>query len=144
MRAGPLSKPEVIKLLNAYFVPVYAVNEDYRAVGPQPAEERREFTRIYREALDGKMSAGTVHVYLTSPDGKVIDSMHVAEVAHLGDHLILSRGFAHEPRFGDRVGQRLLKVDMFSKAHCHDAGGGVGVVGGAHGDSVDLVTHDTQ
>ncbi|MDB4518630.1 hypothetical protein N9118_03650 [Akkermansiaceae bacterium] len=81
MRAGPLSKPEVIKLLNAHFVPVYAVNEDYRGKGPQPAEERREFTRIYREALDGKMSAGTVHVYLTSPDGKVIDSMHVAEAA---------------------------------------------------------------
>ena len=81
MRAGPLSNPEVIKLLNAHFVPVYAVNEDYRGEGPQPAEERREFTRIYREALDGEMSAGTVHVYLTSPDGRVIDSMHVAEAA---------------------------------------------------------------
>lgn len=81
MRAGPLSKPEVIKLLNAHCVPVYAVNEDYRGKGPQPAEERREYSRIYREALDGKMSAGTVHVYLISPDGKVIDSMHVAEAA---------------------------------------------------------------
>lgn len=81
MRAGPLSNAEVIKLLNAHFVPVYAVNEDYRGSGPQPEDERRQFTRIYREALEAKMSAGTVHVYITSPDGKAVDSMHVAEAA---------------------------------------------------------------
>ena len=39
MGVGPLSKPEVIKPLNAHFVPVCAVNEDYHGEGPQPAEE---------------------------------------------------------------------------------------------------------
>ena len=107
MRAGPLSKPEVIKLLNAHFVPVYAVNEDYRGKGPQPAEERREFTRIYRGALDGKLSAGTVHVYLTSPDGKVIDSMHVAEAARTEKLLAtLKRNIG---RLGVPAGETLVK-----------------------------------
>lgn len=81
MRAGPLSNPEVIKLLNAHFVPVYAVNDDYRGDGPQSEDERAEYTRIYREALDAGMSAGTVHVYIIAPDGKTVDSMHVAEAA---------------------------------------------------------------
>lgn len=107
MRAGPLSKPEVIKLLNAHFVPVYAVNEDYRGDGPQPADERREFTRIYREALDAKMSAGTVHVYITSPEGKAVDSMHVAEAAKTEKLLAtLKRNIA---RLGVPAGETLVK-----------------------------------
>ena len=58
MRAGPLSSPEVIDLLNGAFVPVFAVNEDYRDDGPAPAEEKAEYRRIYREALEAKLSAG--------------------------------------------------------------------------------------
>src|SRR5688500_17725743 len=81
MRAGPLSKPEIISLLNSYFVPVYAVNEDYRAKGSKPKEEKEAYNRIYRQALDKKLSAGTVHVYIVSPDGDVVDSAHVAEAA---------------------------------------------------------------
>jgi hypothetical protein len=107
MRAGPLSNPEVIKLLNAHFVPVYAVNEDYRGNGPQPKAEREEFTRIYREALDAKMSAGTVHVYITSPDGKAVDSMHVAEAAKTEKLLAtLKRNIA---RFDLEPGKTLVK-----------------------------------
>jgi hypothetical protein len=81
MRAGPLSKPEIVSLLNSYFVPVYAGNEDYRERGPKPALEKAEYNRIYREALNKKLSAGTVHVYITSPNGEVVDSSHVAEAA---------------------------------------------------------------
>ena len=33
MRAGPLSNKKVIDLLNAHFVPVYTVNEDYARLG---------------------------------------------------------------------------------------------------------------
>jgi len=81
MRAGPLSNSTVISLLNRYFVPVYAVNEDYRDGGTQPPEEKAEYNRIYKEALATKLSAGTVHVYILSPDGHAIDSLHVATAA---------------------------------------------------------------
>src|SRR5690242_15747468 len=81
MRTGPFSSPEVIEKLNSSFVPVYAVNEDYRDKGPAPAEEKGEYTRIYREALAKKFSAGTVHVYVLNPAGEVIGTRHVADAA---------------------------------------------------------------
>ena len=81
MRTGPFSSKEVIDRLNAYFVPVFVVNEDYRDDGPAPKDERAEVDRIYREALGKKLSAGSVHVYVTSPKGDVIDTRHVAEAA---------------------------------------------------------------
>ena len=68
----------MIELLNTYFVPVYASNEDHRGDGPAPADERAECRRIYLEALNAKLSAGTVHVYVTNPDGHTIDSQHVS------------------------------------------------------------------
>src|SRR5437899_92514 len=81
MRAGPLSSPKVIDLLNSAFVPVFAVNEDYRDAGPAPAEDKAEYRRIYREALDAKLSAGTVHAYVVDTAGHPIDSLHVADAA---------------------------------------------------------------
>src|SRR5262249_10845221 len=78
MRAGPLSSPEVIDLLNSAFVPVFAVNEDYRKDGSAPEEEKAAYQRIYREALDAKIPAGTVHAYIVNPAGHPIDSLHVA------------------------------------------------------------------
>jgi hypothetical protein len=81
MRAGPLSSPEVIDLLNGFFVPVFAVNEDYRDDGPAPEAETAQYRRIYREALAAKLSAGTVHAYVVDPAGHPIDSLHVAEAA---------------------------------------------------------------
>jgi hypothetical protein len=81
MRAGPLSSPEVINLLNSAFVPVFAVNEDYGDVGSAPKEDKAEYRRIYREALDAKLSAGTVHAYIIGTDGHPIDSLHVADAA---------------------------------------------------------------
>jgi len=85
MRTGPFSEEKVIGLLNKYFIPVYAVNEDYAKDGPQPADEKAEYQRIYRAALDAKRPAGSVHVYLLSPDGKYFDSMHVAKAAEKGN-----------------------------------------------------------
>ncbi len=87
MRAGPLSSPEVIDLLNAAFVPVFAVNEDYRDDGPAPQPEKAEYRRIYREALAARLSAGTVHAYVVDPDGHPIDSLHVAD-ASKSDRLV--------------------------------------------------------
>src|SRR4051812_4923421 len=87
MRTGPFSNSKVIERLNAHFVPVYAVNEDYRGDGPAPPAERAEKQRIYRETLKAKMSAGTVHAYVLAPDGKVLGSLHVAKAAR-ADNLL--------------------------------------------------------
>jgi hypothetical protein len=81
MRAGPFSSPKVIERLNGAFVPVFAINEDYRDDGPAPAEEKAEYRRIYREALDAKLSAGTVHAYVVDNAGHPIDSLHEADAA---------------------------------------------------------------
>jgi hypothetical protein len=81
MRAGPLSNDQVISLLNSSFVPVYAVNEDYGKFGSAPAEEKAELSRVYHASLGAGLSTGTVHVYILTPDGKPIDSLHVAEAA---------------------------------------------------------------
>jgi hypothetical protein len=81
MRASSLSNAAVISLLNRFFVPVYVSNEDYRKDGPAPADERAEYQRIYREALKAKLSTGTVHAYVLTPDGHPFDSLHVAQAA---------------------------------------------------------------
>src|SRR5690349_16022375 len=81
MRTGPFSSPAVIKLLNSSFVPVYAVNEDYRAKDVVPREEQVLYESIYREALAKRFSAGTVHVYVVSPKGEVVGTRHVADAA---------------------------------------------------------------
>ena len=64
-------------------MPVYASNEDYARDGPAPADERKERDRIMREAAAAKLSVGTVHVYITAPDGHTIDSQHVATAAQV-------------------------------------------------------------
>jgi hypothetical protein len=81
MRVGPLADTRIIDLLNRFFVPVYAVNEDYSPSGPVASEEKAEYQRIYRTALAAGLSTGTVHVYLLTPDGTPFDSLHVAEAA---------------------------------------------------------------
>ena len=46
-----------------------------------PEEDKAEYRRIYREALDVWLSAGTVHAYVLDPAGHPIDSLHVADAA---------------------------------------------------------------
>jgi len=75
----------VIELLNAHFVPVYTSNEDYGERGSAPAEEKKALRRIYEEALAKKLSTGTVHVYVLTPMGEVIDSRHVAKACEKGE-----------------------------------------------------------
>jgi hypothetical protein len=85
MRAGPLSNSKIIDLLNGYFVPVYVVNEDYSRRGPAPPEEKAERERIFKEGHAAKLSVGSVHVYVLRPDGRLLDSMHVAKAAKAGE-----------------------------------------------------------
>src|SRR5262245_61046079 len=82
MRAGPLSDSKVIELLNACFVPVYVSNDDIPGDAGAAKKERAERDRILRDFLDAKMSAGSVHVYVLTPEAKPVGSIHVA---HAGD-----------------------------------------------------------
>ncbi len=121
MRAGPLSNAKVIALLNSYFVPVYAINEDYRGDGPAPAEERAEYRRIYMEALKAKLSAGTVHVYILSPDGHAVDSRHVAAASRVEELLgLLDRTIK---KYDLKEGKPLVKPTAQSHAPRAEAGG---------------------
>ncbi len=85
MRTGPFSDPECIATLNREFVPVYAVNEDYRDAPGKPAvagpAEKREYDRVFRDSAAGKFSTGTVHCYVLSPAGEVVGTRHVADAA---------------------------------------------------------------
>jgi hypothetical protein len=106
----------VIETLNRYFVPVYASNEEYRdekgKAGSAPPDERKEYQRIYREALDKKLSAGSVHAYVLSPDGHAIDSLHVADAA-TGEKLLnmLRRTV---DKLGVKPGETLVKPKLQS------------------------------
>jgi hypothetical protein len=120
MRTGPFSSPAVIDRLNASFVPVYAVNEDYRDGGPAPEGERAEYRRIYREALAKKFSAGTVHVYILDPRGEVVGTRHVADAAKT-DELI---AFLDDvvARLGTKGGKPLVEPKAQSAAPEHAEG----------------------
>jgi hypothetical protein len=107
MRAGPLSNSRVVELLNAHFVPVYLSNEDCARDGPAPAAEKAEKQRIFREAGQAKLSTGTVHVYILTPDGHPVDSLHVARASRVETLLdCLERAIA---RFKVEAGPTLVK-----------------------------------
>jgi len=79
LRAVALSDDEVIRLLNAHFVPVYVSMEDYHGKAARvPEDERKAYQQIYRSAGAKKLSTGTVHLYVATPEGEAIDSIHVA------------------------------------------------------------------
>jgi hypothetical protein len=120
MRTGPFSHDRVIATLNAYFVPVYAVNEDYRDSGPAPKEEKAEYTRIYREALAKKYSAGTVHVYVLNPAGEVIGTRHVADAAKTKELLAFLDGIV--TTLGTKKGEPLVTPKPQSAPSKHDDG----------------------
>lgn len=121
MRAGPLSNPQVIDLLNRRFVPVYVSNEDYRDDGPAPAAERAERDRINREALAAGLSAGSVHAFVLAPDGRVVDSLHVAQAARVEEtRAMLDRAVE---KFQPRPGDPLVKPTAQSHPPRVDPGG---------------------
>jgi len=75
MRAGPLSDAKVIELLNAYFVSAYVSNDEILGDAGAVKAERE---RVLRAFLDARMSAGSVHAYVLTPDGQPVGSLHVA------------------------------------------------------------------
>src|SRR2546426_838976 len=68
MRAGPLSERRVIDLLNRNFVCVYTATEDYVGEGKAPVDERGELQRIRQEGRAKKLSVGTVHAFVLTPE----------------------------------------------------------------------------
>ena len=127
MRAGPLSRTDVSDTLNKHFVPVYTSNEDYRedkrtgAPPAVPAEEREAYQKIYHAALAAKLSTGTVHAYVLSPDGMPVDSLHVAEAAR-GDSLIKMLRRTVE-QFNTPAGATLVKPKVQSAPPATPSGG---------------------
>jgi hypothetical protein len=72
LRASSLSNTHVIELINRHFVAVHLRNQDFAEDGIASAEEKRLKQRVYREALEARLPAGTVCVYLLSPDARPI------------------------------------------------------------------------
>lgn len=107
MRAGPLSNKEIVQVLNSRFIPVYAVNEDYREGGPKSPEEKAAYQGIFQQAHQKKLSAGTVHVYILSPAGEVVDSLHVVEGAKA--KVLLAALEKNAERFSSKAGEPVLR-----------------------------------
>jgi hypothetical protein len=82
MRAGPLANPAVIELLNGHFVAVYTSNDEVPGAPDFAKKEQAERDRVYRAFLDANLPAGSVHVYVLSPDARPLGSIHVA---HAGE-----------------------------------------------------------
>ena len=62
----------MIDLINGYFVPVHLRNQDLGDTGDASADERAEQRRIYREALAADLDAGSVCIYLLTPDARPV------------------------------------------------------------------------
>lgn len=69
MRAGPLSNPKVIAILNAYFVCVYTSNDAIPGDTETVKKEQAERQRIRVDFLKAKLGVGDVSPYLLKPDG---------------------------------------------------------------------------
>jgi hypothetical protein len=96
LRASSLSNPKIIELLNAYFVPVHLdgtyVQAHPETMGEELAAYRGLMAEMHRvnktrqTAGQEKLSIGTVHAYVLSPDGQAVDSRHVA---HAGPESVI-------------------------------------------------------
>jgi hypothetical protein len=80
MRTGPFAQDNVIRLLNNYYVPYYVADEDFAGSGKLTPDEKAEIRRIVGEAHEAKMRVGDVCVYITGPDGKILDGLKVPQL----------------------------------------------------------------
>jgi hypothetical protein len=76
-----LSNDKIISVLKSRFVSVFTSNEDFSDRGSASPEERAELRRIHKEGYDKGLSVGTVHAYVISPDGHLMDSLHTVMAA---------------------------------------------------------------
>jgi hypothetical protein len=81
--------------------------EDYTGKGATvPDDEKQAYQRIYREALAKKLSSGTVHLYVATPDGETIDSIHVA---HAKTEKVLATLKGAVAKLGTKEGNALVE-----------------------------------
>jgi hypothetical protein len=119
LRASSLSDAKIISLLNRYFVPVYLSIEDVAASGSASALEKSEYQRIYSEAQKAGLSTGTVHVYILTPDGHPLDSLHVSKASQPQELTpLLERTIQ---KLKTSPGPAAVKPAMQSKPPKHDA-----------------------
>jgi len=108
---------------------------------------------------DGRGVGGPVPAHVTGPapdvhladrpDRPALDQLdHAAVVvlgvdlrAHLRGQLVLDGQIGHHAGLVHFVRERLFAVAVLAHLHGHDAGHGVGVIGGAHHHGVDLLVH---
>ena len=63
-----------METLNKYYIPVFAVNEDYDG-GVVPPDEKKERDRIWGEASEKKLAWGMVCAYLLEPkEGHLVET----------------------------------------------------------------------
>ncbi|OAI46383.1 hypothetical protein AYO44_02130 [Planctomycetaceae bacterium SCGC AG-212-F19] len=77
MRAGPLSNPKVIALLNGYFVCAYTSNDDIPGDADTVGRERKERERIKAAFREVKLGSGEVSPYILTPDAKPLGRLSI-------------------------------------------------------------------
>ena len=98
----------MISLLNSHFIPVYISMEDYAGKGASVAEdEKKAYQKIYLAAHAKKLSTGTVHVYVLTPDGDPIDSIHVA---HANSEKVIATLKGAIEKLGTKEGRALVEI----------------------------------
>src|SRR5262249_40527302 len=80
MRVSSLSNPQVIALLQQYFVPVYVGRDESRQIQPSP-EDQRELRRVGDECRKCGLEAGSVCVYVIPPDGAMLATQVVQKAS---------------------------------------------------------------
>lgn len=79
MRAGPLSNPKVIALLNASFVCAYTSNDDIAGDADTVGKERKERERIKAAFREAKLGSGEVSPYILTPDAQPLARLGISE-----------------------------------------------------------------
>jgi RNA polymerase sigma factor (sigma-70 family) len=95
-RASALSNDRVIGLLNHSYIPVAISNRDYGKDGRAPAEEKAEEQRIRSAAHKEGVLGGTSWVYVLTPDGRPVDSLHGCNAAVAQNMLDLLEFYARD------------------------------------------------
>jgi len=118
-RASALSNDRIIDLLNHSFIPVAIANEDYRKEGRASKEEKAEHQRIRTEAHKEGVLGGTSWVYVLTPEGRPVDSLHGCTAAVAGNLLGLLEFYARD--LGATEGKPVLAPVPLSKPPQTDA-----------------------
>jgi hypothetical protein len=77
MRAGPLSNPKVIALLNGHFVCAYTSNDDIPGDAATVQRERKERDRIKAAFREAKMGSGEVSPYILTPEANPLGRLSI-------------------------------------------------------------------